>query len=222
MISVALIGADGAGKSTVAAHLASSFPRPLRVLYMGVSGDSANVTLPWNRRLRRGRGSAGPVPTARRGFLRSALGLANQIADEWYRALISWGLRRRGFVVVYDRHFLFDFDYRPGSARTWRDRLHRWMLARFYPRPDLVLFLDAPAEVLFARKGEFDLAWLDARRQALLKAAQSCRDFAVVDATQPLTEVCSRMEALIEEGCCARGAARKPAQAPVSVTQEVR
>ena len=47
-------------------------------------------------------------------------------------------------------------------ARPLRHRLHGVFLDRWYPRPDLVIFLDAPAEVLFARKHEGTIPLLEA------------------------------------------------------------
>ena len=49
MTTVALIGPDGAGKTTVARKLADVLPVPVRYLYMGVSTDSSNVMLPTTR-----------------------------------------------------------------------------------------------------------------------------------------------------------------------------
>ena len=53
MFSVALIGPDGAGKSTIANMLAESFPVSVKVLYMGINLDSSNVVLPTSRLIRK-------------------------------------------------------------------------------------------------------------------------------------------------------------------------
>ena len=47
-------------------------------------------------------------------------------------------------------------------------RIHGYNLRRLYPRPDLVILLDAPAEVFFARKGEGTLESIESRRQEYL------------------------------------------------------
>ncbi len=65
------------------------------------------------------------------------------------------------------------------------------MLHRAYPRPDLVVCLDAPTDVLFARKAEWDLAWLEQRRQQYLALADTVPAFAVVDADRPIDAVVS-------------------------------
>jgi thymidylate kinase len=63
------------------------------------------------------------------------------------------------------------------------------LLSHFYPRPDLVICLDAPAEVLFARKSEGSVEILARRRQELLRLRSVVPDFTVVDATQPVEQV---------------------------------
>jgi thymidylate kinase len=209
MFSVALIGPDGAGKTTIARMLEQSFPLPITYLYMGVSFDSSNVALPTTRlaeyfkRLRgtqsRHAQSSQALPPRQNnprqssGKLRAILRLLNRLAEEWYRQWLSWKCQRKGQIVVYDRHFQFDFELNHerhnGESRRFTDWLHRWCLANLYPRPSLVIYLDAPAEVLFARKGEMTLEWLESRRQAFLRQSRQTPNFVRIDATQPLEEV---------------------------------
>jgi thymidylate kinase len=202
MFSVALIGPDGAGKTTIARMLEQSFPLPMKYLYMGVSFESSNVALPTTRlaeyfkRLRRkkpGCGQPSRAPRQSAGKLRAALRLLNRLAEEWYRQWLSWKYQKQGRIVVYDRHFQFDFELdngkHDGARRRWTDRLHRWCLANLYPKPGLVIYLDAPAEVLFARKGEMTLEWLESRRQAFLRQGRQMPNFVRIDATQPLAAV---------------------------------
>jgi len=212
MISVALIGPDGAGKTTIARMIEKSFPVPIKYLYMGVSVESSNIALPTTRaieyfkRLHRKKNGVtvakNVVPPNRRpalrgkhkkSGLRAMLRLTNRLAEEWYRQYLSWNYRRKGHVVVYDRHYKFDFELDkvklPGEKTSFTDWLHRWFLAKVYPAPDMVIYLDAPAEVLFARKGEFTLEWLDSRRQAFIAQGKKTPNFFQIDATQPLEKV---------------------------------
>lgn len=212
MFSVAVIGPDGAGKTTIARRLEQNPDLPVTYLYMGINIESSNVALPtsrfieWIKSRRRKssrtgeRRAAGTSLHHRNNGKRKAAGkiwacvrLCNRLAEEWYRQYLSWQYRRRGRIVVYDRHFKFDFELEgnapPGEKIRLTDKLHRWLLAKAYPQPNLVIYLDAPAEVLFARKGEATIEYLEARRQAFLRQGGRMRNFLIVDATQPLEAV---------------------------------
>lgn len=244
MSSVALVGPDGAGKTTIARKLEAEPGLRVRYLYMGVSVDSSNVTLPttrWAQRIKeilrtRARGadpsggtgpsgggspSGGAEPSGGgdpsrgadpsgsgkpsggagangagasalpKGRLWATARLLNRVAEEWYRQLLAWWYQLRGHVIVYDRHYVFDFRGSDVEARnrTLSKRIHRWLLVHLYPRPDLVLCLDAPGEVLFARKGEKSPEALEARRRAFLRQGEEMEGFVRVDATRPPEEV---------------------------------
>jgi thymidylate kinase len=211
--SVALVGPDGSGKTTVARKVLASFPAPIKYLYMGTAIQSANVSLATSRLLlrlkrraydkavREGRHEAPPdrsphnveFEKVQRSTMARELALINLIVEEWYRQLVSRIYRLRGFVVLCDRHFVFE--YMPDS-RTFHAvrprfslRVHLWIMRHLYPRPDLTIFLDAPAEVLFERKGEWSLDHLRRHREGLLAQGARTRNFVVVDATRSIDEV---------------------------------
>jgi thymidylate kinase len=229
--TVALIGCDGAGKTTVARALERESGLPVRYLYMGVGTDSVNRTLPTtrvaNELTRRraaarpageaahrgpngageraaGDGAAGGTRARRHGRARAALRLANRLAEEWYRQLIAETYVARGAIVVFDRHFLADYHAIDvtGAGRPLSRRIHGFMLARAYPRPDLAVFLDAPPEVLYSRKGEGTIASLTRRRQdyrGLVDSGDAAGQAAVVSATQPLDAVVAEVAGLIRD-----------------------
>jgi hypothetical protein len=114
--------------------------------------------------------------------------LINRIAEELLRLGVSIWYQARGYVVIYDRHFLFDYVAGSNGARV-TDRFHRWFLERVYPKPDLVLFLDAPSEQLFARKPEVPISYLEKRRNVYLEQARFVDRFETVDASEPLDDV---------------------------------
>jgi thymidylate kinase len=209
MVTVALIGADGAGKTSVARALERSGEVPIKYVYMGVNKEASNHLLPTTRALRalkrvlgRGGSEGGPPdPRAKeaprgalRGLLRAAKSsvlVANRMGEEWFRVRVARRYERRGYVVLFDRHFYADYwahDVAPDAPRSFAQRLHARFLARL-PRPDCTILLDAPAEVLFARKAEGTLALLDRRRREYLDLARELADCVVIDASRPEDEV---------------------------------
>ena len=215
MRSVALIGPDGAGKSTIAREVARRVA-PARYLYMGVNLEESALTLPTTRlaiAIKRARGR-GPRMTAdwaaispnvggRKRLLKEAyagIRLLGWLAEEWYRAIVARVYAKQGNLVVFDRHFLFDYyashvQRQPGQLLA--ARLHGMLLRRFYPRPDMVVVLDAPAEVLHARKREQSVETLERRRQDYLSLSRLVPDFNVVDATRSQGDVAAEITALI-------------------------
>jgi thymidylate kinase len=220
MVTVALVGPDGAGKSTVAHQVVAALPFPARYVYMGVNLEASRTMLPTTRlalAIKHARGGradmtgrvgAGPRDTTRtrRGpvaGLKAGLRMANWIAEEWYRQAIAAVQQRRGRVVVFDRHFFCDYyahDVAPtGPDRPLASRLHGFNLGRLYPKPDLVVLLDAPANVLHARKGEGTVASIEARRQEYLGQSGLFLRFVVVDARQPTEAVVAEVRDRIVE-----------------------
>lgn len=213
MVSVALIGGDGAGKSSIARELVSMADGNVRYLYMGMNPDSSNFSLPTTKLIfsikKRKAGAADGRPVSlhtlenrkvERGKTFTAARLVNRIAEESVRQMISWGHQMAGRLVIYDRHFLFDYwQAPPGSKLRLSDRLHLWFLRWVYPKPDAVIFLDAPPEVLLARKQEVPAGYLEKRRAAVLDAGRYVRRFEVVDASRSFGEVLDDVVAVVED-----------------------
>jgi thymidylate kinase len=121
---------------------------------------------------------------------------------------------------VFDRHFFCDYyatDVRPPvegePRRRLASRIHGAMLRRWYPRPDLTIMLDAPAEVLFERKHEGTLEEIEERRRNYLSLVDVLPAFVVVDGTRPLEEVVADVVSRID-AFAAPGSALPPATTP--------
>jgi broad-specificity NMP kinase len=215
MKTIALIGADGSGKTTVAKKIMQSPPVPLKYLYMGLNIESSNYALPTSRlaykvklweykrkhkhlkNVELKNISLHQIDDNRRGDPRGKVGatarLVKRVSEELYRLFISWTFQIRGYNVLFDRHFIFDAATSATGEELKKQRftnkIHRWFLNKVYSKPDLVIFLNAPAEVLYERKHEVDVEYLKTRTETFLKVGKALKNFVIVDTTQPIEKV---------------------------------
>jgi thymidylate kinase len=162
-MTVALVGPDGVGKSTLTEGIADRFAFPATRVYMGIHRGAGS-----DRRSR-------PLP------------LPLRIPRQWLRYLRGRAATWRGHLVLFDR---YAFDARLTAARrqSARRRAARAVLARI-PDPDLTVLLDAPAQIVHARKPERCLEDLERLRAEYLAVASRGRRVAVVDASGTADEV---------------------------------
>jgi hypothetical protein len=174
-LGVALVAPDGAGKSTLAAGLGESFYFPVRSIYMGL----------YQRGGKRGHGRWVP-----------GLGLTGRLVTQWSRWLGARYHQARGRLVVFDR-YAYDALLPPRRPTSRRGRVRRWLLGHACPRPDLVVMLDAPGQVLYERKGELSPAVLEAERMRYLELRRLLPEIVVIDATQEPNQVRRELVSLI-------------------------
>jgi len=196
---VALVGTDGAGKSTVAAELAQRLERAgftTSESYFGMArGNLPGVGLA--RRLlgidRAGSAAPGPEeeatnetspkpvvtdPNADRPALR-------RLAAWYYAGEYGWRYLRtvaprrwRRDIVICDR-YVYDLRESP-----WPGSRASWLVERVVPAPDVLALPDAPADVIHARKPERQLseqAEQQSKFRALLSERPASRAEVVVD-----------------------------------------
>jgi thymidylate kinase len=213
MPTVALIGGDGAGKTTIANAVIQSSGLAMKYLYMGLSTRSSNRALPTSqlvlfikRRIykkgvkKNNKPFQADIPVSQleyseetHGWVWNTARFLNRLAEVWYRQIISWSYQLHGYIVIYDRHFFFDTA--PGVINSNNqsllvlDRLFFWLMSHWYPRPTLTIFLDAPSDMLYQRKGEATPEYLEQQRSAFLKQGKILANFIRVDAAQPLDKV---------------------------------
>ena len=195
---VAVLGPDGAGKSTLATGLMDStrgaFRRyrvfHLRPMLVGKSKSAGPVTDPH-----------GQPP---RSNLVSTLKLVAYVLDY---AVGYWMLIRplaaRSGLVVFDRYYqdlLADprrFRY---SGSAWLVRV----LSCIVPCPDLVLLLDAPPAVTLSRKQEVEPAEARRQRRSYLSLAEGIPAANIVDAAQDASQVRDQATRIVVRHLAAR------------------
>jgi thymidylate kinase len=161
-VSVALLGPDGAGKSTVAQGIESRFYFPVRRVYMGL----------WQRR------------ETTSGAHRVVLEVALRPLVIWRHYLGSLSHRARGRLVVFDR-YVYDAMIPPTGPLVRLKRPYFRLLSRLCPAPDLVLVLDVPGRVMHARKAEHEAERLEAEREHFLGLLRRLPNAERVDADRP-------------------------------------
>ncbi|MEQ1760653.1 MAG: hypothetical protein ABL986_20275 [Vicinamibacterales bacterium] len=157
--SLALLAPDGAGKSTLTSGIESRFFGPVCPVYMGLYQASAV----------KGRGKT------------PGLGLAGLLATQWRRYGKARYRQAAGQLVLFDR-YSYDALLPVRGKPTLLRRVRRWLLAWTVPAPSLTVVLDAPGDMLFARKGEHTADLLESQRQAYLAISRRLSRVAVVDA----------------------------------------
>jgi len=177
-LTVALLAPDGAGKSTLTDSIRNSFYFPVRSVYMGLYQKKKEKKV---------------------GFSLAKAGLLGNLFTQWGRYSTARYHQARRRLVVFDR-YTYDALL---SARQPQSRLkqwRRWLLVYTCPAPDLVILLDAPGEILFARKGEHSATLLEQQRQQYLSLQPQLRQMVVVDATQDPEQVRRDVMSLIWRG----------------------
>jgi len=161
-LGVALLGPDGAGKTTVIADVQKRFILPVRSVYMGLTG--------------------GLLPRA--DSLRFPVLVAlSRLVIFWCRYLIAQYHQSRGRLVIFDR-YIYDAEVPTPYPLSRLKKAYRWMDGHALPAPDLVLVLSAPGEIMYQRKREYDPEMLEDWRQHFLALQKRMPQAEIVDTTR--------------------------------------
>ena len=187
-LTVALLAPDGAGKTTLARSLGRTFYLPTRYIYMGTNLESSTITLPTTRWLRK-------ASRGRRQPLVRALSALNTLVEQVLRYRVGAYHCRRGRLVVFDRYA--DGVLTTGQRGGLHKRLRGWVIRKLCPPPDMVVYLDAPAEVLYERKQEHSPGFLEQQRQRYLQLLQNVPQTVIVDVQREPDQIRRHVAALI-------------------------
>jgi thymidylate kinase len=159
-VSIALLGPNGVGKSTLAVGLKRGFPLEARVLHMGI----------WKR-------ATAESPAAR---LVEILARPFRL---WAISALAHYHQARGRLVIYDR-YVYEAGLPPKPPLLAAKRVYFGALARLMPRPDAAVVLDVPGDIAYQRKQENPPDELESERRGYAALAAREPHVELVDASR--------------------------------------
>lgn len=188
---ICFLGPDGSGKSSIITRvqddLAPLFRRTqtyhLRPHFGHRMKDQGPVRAP----------HAEPTRNIVASILKSIFYFADYTIGYWWSI---WPRRVRSTLILFDRYF-YDLIVDPRRLRYGGPKWAPAFLAKCIPAPDLVIYLDAPPEVLLSRKQEVSASELERQRREYSSLINKLRNGYKVDASQPLAEVVENVERII-------------------------
>lgn len=190
-ISIAFIGPDGAGKSTILAAVGESLlpafrRRDIHYVTAGPLGRQDKKPM-----------ETSPHRLPPRGWLGSIAKLGYLLTNVWMgHAMHVLPGRIGSTLVLFDRYF-YDIEVDPLRHRYGGPQWLVRAVRRFVPSPDLLFLLDAPVAVVQARKQEVAVSETLRQRSRYLDVVESIRSAIVIEASQPADEVLAAIESEI-------------------------
>ncbi|MDW3649658.1 MAG: hypothetical protein R8P61_21490 [Bacteroidia bacterium] len=181
-LSIAFLGADGSGKSTIIKKLQDDSPAFRKNTYFHLSPKLIYKGGPAEQ-------ASNPHGKSKRSFLFSSLKVFYLLIEYSLGWIMKVKPRLiRTHLVIFDRYYhdiLIDpIRYRYGGGKFLAN-----LIGKLIPKPDMFILLDAPAEVLQARKQEVTLQESKNARERYLEFMRSCDRGVVVNSDQDLPKV---------------------------------
>lgn len=162
-VVVGVIGPRGPVKTSLMQGVGAGFPVPSRSVSFAVGKTGR-----WDRRLTRITGGR----------------FSPDMFAQLVGALAATYHYRRGRLVLVDRR-AYDTQLPGPPARIDRDRTEHRLAAALVPEPDILLVLDAPAEILFGADAGHPPETLERYRQDQLEGAKRLGKTRIIDAALP-------------------------------------
>lgn len=177
---IGVLGPDGSGKTTVMNQVKKDMVHAFRRI---------NQYHLFPKDIKESSPNTNPHGKKKRGFIASLLKLC------YFIALYNWGWMKkvapakiRSTFVIFDRYYddiLIDpTRYRNGTPQ-WVVKIVRF----FIPQPQLWIVLDAPTDVIQARKAEVSYEETERQRRAYIKYAEEKEHCLLVDTNRDVKEI---------------------------------
>jgi thymidylate kinase len=211
-VHVVLLGADGSGKSTTLSSLGDALaPVFRRVTRNHLApalfhrpGSTTPATSPHGR----------PVRSPITSLAKAVSWLVDYTLG--YYVKVRPGLAR-STLVLFDRYFIDALV----DPRRYRYGGPQWVLHLVWsliPKPDLVILLDAPPEVLRARKQEVSLSETERQQRAYRELVGTLPNGHIVNVAQPLDQVVTAVGTVVLDFLTSRTVRRLGEHAPALAT----
>jgi len=194
-IIVALLGPDGAGKTAIGDQLQLK----LKTIFQEQTRFHLRPRFLWKSNGSEKNAVTNPHGKASRGVILSFAKLIYFWLDYALGYLLYINpLKKKGHFVLFDRYYydvLIDTKRYRYSGPVWIVRFVGW----FIPEPDLYIILDAPPEIIHARKQEVPLEETRKQRCAYLKFAEETPNTFVLNTEQTLEETVNEALTVIQK-----------------------
>ena len=200
---VVLLGLDGSGKSSVLSALEEIFSPPS---FTGVQVISRHPGFLYDHRLQVKPSTnhtdepiaiehyGKPPHGAIKSMFKLGILALDWLAGYWGRIVHD---QAKGHLILFDRHFFVDVSIDPLRYRYGGPAWFAHFLGRLLPGPDLMILLDAPIEVLQARKQEIAPQEATLQRAAYLELIQKWPNSHIIDVSKPLEQVIEEVKQII-------------------------
>jgi thymidylate kinase len=190
---VVFLGPDGSGKTTVIERIQTSLAPAFRRVSYGHFRPQLGLNCSKNGTV------DNPHARPPRGVIASGLKLIYYALDYifgyWLKikpALI------RSTLVIYDRYYT-DLMVDPKRFRLKVPKFLLKSLGLLIPKPDLIILLDAPAEVIYQRKQEVEFDEIKRQQQAYKEMVLKIENSVIIDVSKSIDEVVNEVENTIIE-----------------------
>lgn len=191
-LSVVVLGPDGAGKSSVTDAVGGYDLLPIfdRSVCWGFAP-------PLHRLIRPNQGaSSQPHALPARSLVGSLIKAGYWLVFSFLSHPRTHLIKARNGLVLYDRHFVDILV----DAKRYRYNGPAWVLRAIWsviPKPDLIVFLNAPAETIYKRKRELPVEEIARQLADYRKIVAALPNGAILDTNRPLADVVDALNRLI-------------------------